>query len=99
MAIPEASLVAQRCVYRADIHIVLREVNITRTDRLVRISRSRIVRSSNRVGGAPPSLSGFRPVPARNIVLWVAEQEYGGHEHGLQSQNMVSGTAVITGRN
>lgn len=97
MAILEASLVAQRCVFRVD--IVLREVNITRIDRLVRISRSGIVRSSNRVGGAPSPLSGFRPVPARNVVLRVAEQEYGGHEHGLQSQNMVSGTVAITGSN
>lgn len=97
MAIQEASLVAQRCVYRVD--IVLREVNNTRTDRLLRISHSGIIRSSNRVGGAPSSLPGLRPVPARNVVLRVAEQEYSGHEHGLQNRTMVSGTAVITGSN
>lgn len=91
MAIPGASLVAQRTVYRAD--IVLREVNITRTDRL----RSGIVRSSNRVGGSPSSLSGFRPVPARNVVLRIAEQEDGGHENRLQNRTkVVSGTAVTT---
>lgn len=97
MAIPEASLVAQLCVYRAD--IVLREVNNTRADRLLRNTHSGIVRSSNRVGGAPSSLSGFRPVPARDVVLRVAEQEDGGHEHGLQNWTMVNGPAVITGSN